>query len=286
MGRPVPPRHLPFDGRAFRLRMGLRSLPSGGWLEPDGHRGGDLAQKARLLAERHDQVAALAADPMGSVRSACEELVALIAQEGGRPMSAADGHPIEVAGRSTQEDWCVHVPDGVGRWRLVAACVCFPTRWVLADKIGRTVREIHAPVAFYDDQLADPVDAFFDRLRPGLEHGVWRLNWNLLDDPALYQPVRTGGPDAPTTVTAADAGDTVWFRVERQTLVKLPQTGAVVFGIRVHVDPLGSLASDPDALERLERSVRAMPPEAWEYKGLGAYGDQVLDWIAARNAGR
>jgi dimethylamine monooxygenase subunit A len=277
------PAHLPFDGRAFRLRMGLRSLSPGTWLEPDGFRAADLALKQRLLAEHHDEVVALAPDPDGVARAAGAELADLVAGEVGGPGASVPSsvHPVEAAARLTQEDWCVHLPDGEGRWRLVAACVCFPTRWVLGDKIGRTVREIHAPVAFYDEQLADPVDAFFDRLAPGVDHGVWRLNWNLTDDAALFQPVAHAPAGRRVDITAANAGDLVWLRVERQTLVKLPGSGAVVFGIRVHEDPLRSLAGDPDALGRLGRSLRAMPEPTWEYKGLGAYGDAVLDWIAA-----
>jgi dimethylamine monooxygenase subunit A len=278
------PSYLPFDGRAFRLRMGLRPLAPGSWLEPDGYRDADLAQKEQLLAERHDQVVGLAPDPGGAARAASDELLELVvaAQQGdgpGPPVRAGD-HPVESAARRTQEDWCVHLPDAEGRWRLAAACVCFPTRWVLADKVGRTVREIHAPVAFYDEQLADPVDSFFDRLAPGVGKGVWRLNWNLTDDPTLFQPVAHARRDRRADISAANAGAEVWLRVERQTLVRLPRTAAVVFGIRVHADPLGDLAGDPDALGRLERSLRAMPEPTWDYKGLGAYGEAVLGWIA------
>ena len=280
------PTHLPFDGRAFRLRMGLRTLEPGTWIDADGHRDADLALKDRLLGERHDEVVALAPDPDGAAFGACEELVDSIGSElGRRPLPATGVHPVERAGRLTQEDWCVHLADADGRWRLVAACVCFPTRWVLGHKIGRTVREIHAPVAFYDEQLADPVDAFFDRLRPGVEHGVWRLNWNLTDDPTLFQPVAHGRRDLRADITAQNAGELLWLRVERQTLVKLERSGAVVFGIRVHEDPLGDLASDSDALDRLARSLRAMPEPTWAYKGLGAYGEAVLAWIEAGSDG-
>jgi hypothetical protein len=274
------PAYLPFDGRDFRLRMGLRPLAAGTWLEADGHREGDLALKAELLAQHHDQVVALAPDPDGTARTACEELLGAVGVElGAAPVTGDVVHPVEQAGQLTQEDWCVHLPDADGRWRLVAACVCFPTRWVLGDKIGRTVREIHAPVAFYDEQLADPVDAFFDRLRPGPEHGVWRLNWNLTDDPTLFQPVAHGPRERRVDITADDVGDVLWLRVERQTLVKLAGSGAVVFGIRVHQDPLGALSGDREALERLARSLRAMPEPTWDYKGLGAYGEAVLAWI-------
>jgi hypothetical protein len=77
----------------------------------------------------------------------------------------------------------------------------------------------------------------------------------------------------------------MWLRVERQTLVRLPDSGAVVFGIRVHVDRLDSLADDPGALDRLGRSLRAMPEHTRRDKDLLDRGDAVLAWIDTQLAG-
>lgn len=267
--------------------MGLRPLAGVPWVEVDGHLAGDLARKRELLAGSRDAVVGLVDDGDGRVAAACEELVAALDADPSvpDPVFAVDPgeHPVVRAALRTQEDWCVHLPDAAGRWRLVAACVCFPTRWRLATKIGRTVREIHAPVPLYDEQLADPVDRYFDRIRPGVGEGSWRLNWNLLDSPVLHQPFDPGSVPG-REVTAATAGERTWFRVERQTLVRLPGTGAVVFGIRVHVDRLDSLAGDREALDRLARSVRAMPEHTRRDKDLLERGDAVLAWIDARLA--
>ena len=193
-----------------------------------------------------------------------------------------DGHhPVEHAGLLTPTDWCVHLPDEEGRWRLVAASVCFPTRWVLASKLGRTVREIHAPVSAYDDPLADAVDRFMGRLRP--ERPMWRLNWNLVDRPDLFQPTAGDPPDPPITV--GDAGERVFLRVERQTFVRLPASGAVVFGIEVHRDPLGALAGVEGAVERLAAALDALPEATVAEKGLGRMLAPVTGWLA-RQAGR
>lgn len=285
MADPAPPRYLPFDGRAYRLRMGLRPLDPTQWLEVDAHRDADLAEKSRLLRDHHQDVVALAPDPDGRARRASEELRIRLHDHLGRlgidlhhRLDDAGLHPIDAAGRLTQEDWCLHLPDGQGTWRLVAASVCFPTRWDLSRKIGRTIREIHAPVPLYEEQLADPMDRFFSRMTP--DHGVWRLNWNLLADPALHQRGRTESPTG--AVRAETAGEQVWVRVERQTLVKLPRSGAIVFSIRIHQDRLGSLRPDAEARGRLERSLRAMPPPVWEDKGLASCGDQILEWLDAQ----
>lgn len=262
--------------------MGLRALEPSRWLEVDDHHASDVAQKRRLLERHPEQVLAVVDDPDGGVAAAAQELLDRLvahlgAHHGELDRSVDPGrHPVDAAGRLTQEDWCVHLPDDQGRWRLVAASVCFPTRWDLTTKIGRTIREIHAPVPLYDQQLADPMDAYFARMRP--EQGAWRLNWNVTDDPVLHQPRHVTAASPPPT---HEVGGRVWLRVERQTLVKLPRTGAIVFGIRVHVDPLSSLANDTESLARLRAALAALPAEVLEDKALVDLRPTVDAWLAS-----
>lgn len=183
-------------------------------------------------------------------------------------------HPIARCGLLTQEDWCLLVPNPTsGDLVLGAASVCFPTRWKLREKLGRSTAEIHAPVAYYDEQLAAPVDALIDRLR--VEDPKWRLNWNLVDDGSLFQPERRPGPH----VEPHEVAERIWLRVERQTLRRLPQTGAVAFSIRVHQQPLATLAGDADVLARLRAAVDAMPEPTFRYKGLAPFADSLRTWI-------
>lgn len=266
--------------------MGLRPVVPGEWLEFDEDRAPMLAEKHRLLAERPADVVGLADDPLGAAFAASVELRDLVAGEcvrrGHTARTEPDLHPVVSAGLLVQEDWCVHVPDARDRWVLAAACVCFPTRWVLADKLGLPVREVHRPVAGYDEQLGDPVDRFLDRLTPDAPR--WRLNWNLTDDPTLYQP---GGKyrTEPADLGPDDVPAAVWLRVERQTLVRLPVTGAVVFGIRIHQDLLGALADRPEDLARLAATIRSLPAGTLEHKSMGAFAPAVLAWIDRQVAG-
>ena len=229
--------YFPLDDRPFRLRMGLRPLDLAEWLEPDEHAADDLALKQQLVAERYDDVVAIVDEP--NVHAACDELWSLVEPaargfvlRGTTPASLLaaqnpdDHHPIVRAGLATQEDWVVMAPVG-GRLVLAAACVCFPTRWVLATKIGKPMAAVHEHVAYYDEHLSLPVDSFFERLT--VDRPVWRLNWNLMDNPTLFQPVA----GAAASVAPDEVGDRIWLRIERQTLRRLPETGAIVFGIRI-----------------------------------------------------
>jgi hypothetical protein len=82
-------------------------------------------------------------------------------------------------------------------------------------------------------------------------------------------------------------GKRVWLRVERQTLRRLPRTGAVLFTIRIHQERLAVLADDPEAAGALAASIRSMDEAFETYKGLAQVRDATLafaDAIATRGA--
>ena len=97
-------------------------------------------------------------------------------------------------------------------------------------------------VPFYAERLADPVDRFMAKVKPG--HIASRLNWSVLDDPAMFQPAGKWREQTNTAVTPDNAGERLYLRVERQTLRRLPQSGAILFGIRVHSLPDGARHHD------------------------------------------
>ena len=229
---PSPPDYTPFKAGPFRLSMGLMPLELKDWIEPDAQCAVELKEKERLLTERHDEVFATLPEASPGAAETLALLVEylpsrfpeLYRRSGDQLDNLATGqqweidntplHPLDLAGRLIQEDLCLM------QWRahtqvyhLVGASLCFPTRWRLADKIGRPLNEIHAPIPGYAEQLATTMDKFFDRLK--VEKPVWRLNWSLMDDPALFQPTRHGRKGFKVIITPENAGDTLWQRMEQ-----------------------------------------------------------------------
>jgi hypothetical protein len=95
-------------------------------------------------------------------------------------------HPLDRCGRLVQEDRCLLRP--VDRqWVLAAASLCFPSRWLLADKSERPLLVLHDPVAGYGESLSVRVDSLLGRLG---ERVVWRRNWFAHPDCALFQSAR------------------------------------------------------------------------------------------------
>ncbi len=262
------------DDRPPRLRMGLRPVPPGCWLLADADRPAEIHEKRRLLGVERSEV--LAVLP-GSEPAAAEVLAAVRAETAewapaGEPSHGA--HPIEVASLLLQEDLCLHQRIE-GRWVLTAACVCFPTRWTLRDKIGRSLAGIHQPVPGYAEQLESPVDRYFDRMVPG--PGVWRRNWSLVTEPDLYLPVRY--KSEPVTFGPDEVGDRVWFRTERQTLRRFPQHDSILFTIRVERAPLADVVDTPERARRLLAAIEGTAPALARYKSLDRLAPSVLPWL-------
>jgi hypothetical protein len=163
------------------------------------------------------------------------------------------GPPLLVAGRLAQEDFCLlQRPDGATEHVLTGAALCFPSHWTLAEKLGRPLSRIHLPVESYDANVALRVQRLCDGLRPGV--ALARANVILNVEAGLFLPRREAeAHDAPRAPAA-------FVRVERQTLLRLPRTGAIVFSIHTFKVRSASLtpaqragldAVRPDALASL-----------------------------------
>lgn len=241
------------------------------WLELTGADvAGQVAEKQRLFDEHR-------ADVLGSLpgsEDACAEVLDAVRAAGVPLPATQDVHPLEVVGRAVPEDFCVHLPDTEGRLVLVAGCVCFPNKWLLADKINRPVVEIHSPVPGYAPQLGVPVDRLMERL--AVDRLLVRANWGITDGGELFAP----GPRASHLADRDHVPDRYWLRIERQTLRRLPRTGAVIFTIRTLHAPLSALATDREAAALLATAMRGLPDELADYKlGGPAVRDAVVRWL-------
>ena len=273
------------------LAMGVRPLDLDDWLVLDDNYDEELALKRRLLAERPADVFA-ALPGTGAAGAEVLELVQawLAAHDvAGRtgtaagPSSSPPGtrlHPLDHAGRLVQEDLCLMVPTR-GAYRLEAASLCFPSHWRLHDKLGRSLAAIHAPVPHYDVELEAKVDTFFDRLRT--DRPVRRRNLSIHNHDELFRPEPHETPDS----FAPDPSgiDQVWLRSERQTLLRLPRTGAVLFTIKTQHCPARALVRRPDVAATLAETLRADQAELERTGAAIAFPRWFPAWLEATAAG-
>lgn len=169
----------------------------------------------------------------------------------------------------------LHSPSATALPMLLAGCVCFPSSWALEEKIGRPLDTIHAPVPTLNEQFANPVQQFLARMKPGIS---WeRINWGLSRSPELNQhPSRKLA-----RLDANVALEEVWFRAEYQSLISLPKTGGVLFGIRLVIEPLTKLRADRNFAEGLARAIGSMPEAIAGYKGIAVARARLLELLGA-----
>lgn len=268
------------DPEGTWLRMGTRQLGGRPWLVFDDARERELGLKADLLAGRHDEVFALESDGSGGEAvHAAEETLGLVTAEllaADLPVDPpADGlHPLDVAGRLVQEDLCLLRP-AAERWVLAGASLCFPSRWRLADKIGLPMAAVHGPVDGYEEVLARRVDTMLSRLGSAI---ALRRNWFVHPDGSLFQPDR---PSVEPVIPAARCRQELHLRSERQTLRTLPETGWVLFTIRIQQAPLARFLDDAGRRAGFARFLADAPAAIATHRGLSPAQSAELSTLLA-----
>ncbi|TXH95735.1 MAG: DUF3445 domain-containing protein [Pseudorhodobacter sp.] len=257
MPAPILQSRLPFaswmDPRLARL-PGILPIEGDDWLRVDDAFAAQMAERDRLFDEKSDLVLGM----LDSARPAAAELYALVLARLSRtdgytvgatevrrpdgvtvPLDPAD--PMRTVGRLVQEDLCLMERPGDSSGAehvLTAAALCFTASWWLPEKLGRPLLGIHTPVAAYDGDLARRVQRLFDAIRP--EQPLWRANALVYRDPTLHQPRREADP-------RTDRRGGSYLRSERQCLLRLPETRAVVFSIHTYVVDIATLSPEERA---------------------------------------
>lgn len=248
--------HLPWIDPRTRRLPGILPVDGQDWLRIDEAYAPQMALRDRLIAGQPDVVHAL----LPEARPAAEELYAAtlgwLRQAPGFHLTGTsvirpDGisvpldptTPLLTLGRLVQEDLCLMELEGE-EYVLTGGILCFPASWSLAQKLGRPLTGIHDPVPVYDADIAKRVARLFDAIRP--EQPLWRMNYLTYDDFVLHQPRREGEK-------RPQPQGHVFIRCERQCLLRLPETKAVVFTIHTYVVDASSVT--PDELAALREAV-------------------------------
>ena len=213
-----------------RRLPGIQPVADGEWLLQDDAYGAQMAYRDTLIAERESDVFKATPESLPMQKELLETVLSELGAEhrkGRRPDGVGvplNGPPLLVAARLVQED--LLLMDMAGEPRLTAGVLCFPASWSLAEKFGAGLEAIHGYVEDYTEEMSTRVRRMFDAIRP--EQPLWRANFLRYAEADLHQP-RRHGEAKPAPISGG------FVRVERQTLRKLPRTGAVVFGIHTYV---------------------------------------------------
>jgi hypothetical protein len=230
--------HLPWIDPRTRRLPGILPVEGRDWLRLDEAYAPQMALRDHLIAAQPQVVHAL----LPQARPAAEELYhatldwlrsapgftltdSTATRPDGETVPLDPSQPLLTLGRLVQEDLCLMERQDQ-EYALTGGILCFPASWSLAQKIGRPMTSIHDPVPVYDADIARRVARLFDAIRP--EQALWRMNYLTYDDFVLHQP-RVEGEKRP------QPQGHVFIRCERQCLLRLPVTRAVVFTIHTYV---------------------------------------------------
>ncbi|MEM7405030.1 MAG: DUF3445 domain-containing protein [Pseudomonadota bacterium] len=273
------------------MTIGLRPLEPSDWIAWFPDHDAQLQEKERVLVAQSDVLSALPEAKLASAelvaklgRQLPRELPRHYRAEGRRLQVMATGARVDLdcdgleamrtAARLVPDDLVVMLPDADDTYILAAAALCFPTRWRLADKVGHPMLAIHAPVPGYAEQIGRATDKVMSKITA--ERPLWRQNWSIVDSPALYQPVRIPMP-APRT--PAEAGEHFWLRSERQCLVRLPRSRAVVFSIRILQVSVAQACTQPGVAASLVEQIETMPDSLRGYKQLQDAASPLREYL-------
>ena len=289
----MSPRHTPWADAPPDFSIGLRPIGEGAWLE-----GGDAdaGRKMRLLAEHPQKVwgerlgsQCAQSDVLRLVEAASS--VASVGAELSRGFGGGGPNRQDLAGDVERaelpdlwrasllvaDDLCL-MEKRDGHWRLTAASLCSPTFFTVEEALGRSLAELHGPVPDYDHRFLARVERIFNRLAAG--QILERRNWTLVNSADLFLPSSAPVKALIAGIDPAAAGETLFLRVERQTLRKISEDAAV-FTIRIWRDALAGLRTRPELIEAFARAWRAAPEAFRAYKGLERYDPLVESFLKA-----
>lgn len=299
----------PLPYRAFRhgpkynVTMGLRSIPFRDWIELDNHFPRYHGDKARRLRERGNKCVATLPEARDATRELLDELAAylparypsLYRRTGTRlenlwsgesfDLDAVEDDPMTTCARLVQDDLAIMMERPDGQYYLVAGAILLAGFWRLQDKVGMPLSEIHTSgdVPQYKEKLERGMMNFFRRLK--CDELYARNNYFVQVDDDLAWSWSIGPEDgAPGSISwdTAEKDRAVahhHFRSERQSLRRLPRTGAVVFTIRTYFHPVTEIAQEDYVPGRLASAVRSWCGDVRRYKGADKYAGVLLEYL-------
>ena len=277
----------PTDGKPFKLAMGLRALEPDHWLEGGPDLPDQLLERDQLIRDSQEVVYGEIAGYANDISYFIKALVVNLRRfhqetylfQGSRITHQPTGliadltakNPLLELTRVIAEDLCVLKKIG-GVWILIAGAVLFPSRWRLAEKLGKDIDQIHTPVPGYTTGLQPYMASTFDKLIP--DRPMWRKNWSLHPTPELHQPTAIH-----VTANPAD----YWWRTERQTLTRSSDSEAILFTIRNRSEPLSWILARPEESQAFAQTLASMSPPTIEYKGLTSDHQEIVWALQSRS---
>lgn len=300
--KPLPYRAFRY-GPKYQVTMGLRKIKPDEWIELDNQFPKYHVDKAARIQERGDKCIKTHPSAMSAALELLEELADYLPARypdlyrrtvlginnlwsgevfdiTKRPLTE---DPMAICARLVQDDLAIMIEQENGQYRLLAGAILLAGFWRFSDKYGMTLSDIHTSghVPHFEEKLETSMMKFFKRIK--CEDVYCRNNYFIQVDDCLPWSPSIGNEDSEVvdwnTAEKDKAIANHWFRSERQSLRRLPKSGAVCFTIRTYFIPVTELAQEDYVPGRLASAVRSWDERVGGYKGREKYGRVLLDYL-------
>lgn len=191
--------------------------------------------------------------------------------------------PSLIMAKLLQDDIAIMMEQPDGQYKLKGGAIILPGFWRFRDKFDLNLSDIHTTgdVPKYKEKLQSGMEKFFIRLT--CDKPVVRNNYFLQTDDELGWSSSIGNEEVEKVgwYTAPEAKEVakIHLRSERQSLRRLPKTGAIIFTIRTYFIPIVELVKEPYIPRRLLNGILSWEPDVQEYRGYNKFKDILLPYL-------
>ena len=270
-------KYYPFNGERGRLRLGLGAIEFAEWIQYEDDFVTRIKEKENLIKDQGRRVL----DAISNSFAVQKEFLSLVLghikqyhsnlfvvsedrverKEDNKTYFISDYQecPLKLVSYLVADDYCLLEEDGED-YKLVAASICAPTWWMLAEKMGKPLTSIHAPIANLEEKIGRMIRHFLQNLK--VEDCYLRSNWFLFTRPDLCVfPNSFDMYKDMINVNLENIEDRLYLRSERQTFRRLENTNAIAFGIKVYVESISIVKKHPAIVEDLMTALNTMTAE-------------------------
>ena len=302
---PTRPLHRPYLSSGVLFQIGTRPMEPAQWLAIGPDHGAFLREKRARLSANPLPFYRTTPGSLAAQSELRERVVAdLLAHHGdvftmvdGRLVDRVEGtvhdldnpalEPLAQISQFLEEDFIL-LQQVDGHEQITAASNAYSSSGRIVSSVGRSIPWAHKFVPTLNDQLGSRIDRVLGNIKT--DAPVERFNWLLTpiasrlfpEDPHAANAAAVGKIHEALADDPARAGDLLWIRVERQTLLRLPETGALAFSIYTYSDPLSSLAGDSESLAAMQRLIGGYSEDRMQYAAMAPIRGAILKWLESR----
>ncbi|KAF8746424.1 hypothetical protein RHS02_00897, partial [Rhizoctonia solani] len=273
--------------------MAHQPLSPNNWIELSASYEWYLAEKKRVIEEQGKKVI----DSLPENDAACGELLELVVEfmttryptlfdrlaqtmQDGKELDGVYSHVtkeryqwvkscppegvegLKIISRLTENDFSMAREREDGHIYFVGGLVAFPGSYLLSEKIGKSMHDVHVPVPHFNQKLLVSVERALKRMDPSAPFE--RSSWEIVDDNNLFTHNIAQLPEGGKCTV--DPGD-MYLRVDRQVLRKLPRSGVIAFTAHPIIKRMRDIKQDsPLVPALLAKILEESPKDLTDYK--------------------